>query len=101
MIFSCSPFPTLGGELGAGEKGVFQCRPKVSEVVDEQGQTPERRLHHLRSYFLQMVGDVCISFKGAEGLAAVEELNGANDREAITPVHLAEALQYRLKLELM
>jgi len=32
------------GELGAGERGGFQCRPKVSDVVDEQGQTPERRL---------------------------------------------------------
>jgi len=64
-------------------RGEFQCRPKVSGVPDEQSQTPERRPHHLRILFLQMVGDVCLSFEGAEGLAAVEELNGANVREAI------------------
>jgi len=59
----------------------YQPPVAVSEVVDEQGQTPERRPHHLRILFLQMVGDVCLYFKGAEGLAAVEELNGANVRE--------------------
>jgi len=46
------------------------------------------------------MGDL-LYFLGAEGLAVSEELNRANDREAITQVHLAEALQYRLKLELM
>jgi len=44
--------------------------------------------------------DLC-DFLGAEGLAVSEELNGANDREANTQVHLAEALKYRPKLELM
>ena len=34
--------PIMGGKWGRG-KGGFQCRPKVSAVVDEQGQTPERR----------------------------------------------------------
>jgi PHP family Zn ribbon phosphoesterase len=58
-------------------------KARVSEVVDEQGQTPKRRPHHLRILFLQMVGDVCLSFKGAEGLAVSEELNGANGREAL------------------
>jgi len=53
----------------------------VSEVVDEQGQTPERRPNHLRFLFMQMVGNVCLSFIGAEGLADSEELNGANGRE--------------------
>jgi len=43
MIFSCSPFFPFRGENGGGGKGDLQCRPKVSEVVDEQGQTPERR----------------------------------------------------------
>jgi hypothetical protein len=62
-------------------------KARVSGVPDEQGQTPERRPHHLRSLFWQMVGGICLSFKGAEGLAAVEELNGASEREAYSGIN--------------
>jgi len=35
---------TTGGGVHWGQlMANFQCRPKVSAVVDEQGQTPERR----------------------------------------------------------
>jgi len=68
----------------------------VSGVPDEQGQTPERGPHHLRVLFLQMVGDVCLSFKGAEGLAEVEELNEANVREANRFVYFVILLNFVL-----